>query len=209
MYQMTITYDGPDTSAGATAKAIKAGIDKALENHRKEFLPEHFVAQARQRYGAAYHTAARRKRAMAFRELLSRMSPQQQQEFFKARAAHGRSGWYYHEQVWLFQQGITHTAPRRRTGTGTSGAGQSADPQGKLPLVDTGRMREITLRTGPATFVGPVSGRRMTIKNLPWYLRISPQGAIQKEKALQAVVQPEVTKFARVVDKELQTFLSS
>jgi len=134
---------------------------------------------------------------------------QQQQEFFKARAAHGRSGWYYHEQVWLFQQGITHTAPRRRTGTGTSGAGQSADPQGKLPLVDTGRMREITLRTGPATFVGPVSGRRMTIKNLPWYLRISPQGAIQKEKALQAVVQPEVTKFARVVDKELQTFLSS
>lgn len=82
------------------------------------------------------------------------------------------------------------------------------DPQNRLPLVETGRLKR-TVLTGRAILTGPVLTRRMVLQSLPPYTTRRTPGTLDKVRAIQAVHPSEEKAFATTVDTAVQKHLST
>jgi len=180
-----ITIDTPDLSERGMTGAFREALDAGLRHHRTAYLPLHFRREAPQRYPVEYaaHVAAVARRA---KRAKMRRSAADWKEYYQQRQELRRERW------------------RQRDLQG--GGRRSLDPDGTVPLVQTGRLR-LTILSGSVSMVGAVRVRSMKFNAVPRYLFPYGPNQMNKVAALQALRQDEEEQFAAVVDRELDRYL--
>lgn len=172
------------------AQAIKDGIDDALSYHRRENLPKHFTREARGLYPDAYRkpTQAHQPK-VPLKDIIASMTPAQKAQWDLLRA-HAADGAYRLARA--IKAGVINPQP-----------GVFARGSGKLPLVETGHLRDMILH-GVARFSGSVATRRLSIEG-PFYLNFQPKHSLNKVAALSAITAGEADDVARFMGVAIQT----
>ena len=207
---LTTSYDGSEHTGRAYKRFLKKSQDTGLMNHRVRFLPLHFNRGATGRYGGPYIVTKKRRGGGGLGKKFATMTGEEKENFWGSRTAKLRAKRYFEgltprqRREW---QGMRRSEQRRILDkvikTPLKRGRRGNDAGGKIPLVDTGRLKSASA-VGPVSFHLPVARRRMTIQSQPWYLTVNQPGKIKKVAALQAVTPSENEAFIRVVDTTLE-----
>lgn len=224
MIGVVYEYKGPRVGRGRMSRVMKAALDAALTEHRREFFPRHFQASAPGRYGAPYRTEKGRRASAAFTARLGRMSPEQLVGFWQERRQHSRVRFFTKNMTPAQRDEYNRMNPLARqrlldkVGQSTLGDIRSrynvraaepvADPTGRLPLVHTGLMRA-RANSAPVTFHNPAHRRVMRIHGMPHYLTYDRPGGIRKVAAMQATTSGERSVFAKRADAVIDRYFKS
>lgn len=178
-YILTIT--GPDLSRRGMKTAFRRASAHAMAAHRRRFLPLHFRQTAISRYPTEYKEARNRK-YLGFKEWLKSLTPAEL-------------------KAWRESQKRKTPSERRR--------GSAQDPQGVIPLVESGRLERVVTVSGAASV--NVSGdlATMRITGLPFYTDIRKSGEIDKQAAMQATTPEESAAYGQVLGRSIQQYFDS
>jgi hypothetical protein len=177
MVHLQVTIRNPLLGKRGMAGAFKAALDHAWLDWRQHSLPHHFKPSAVSRYGGEYRKHKPRSLGQTqFADRLRRMSPSERAKFYEERR----------------KKTIKRTTPGLR----------NLDPQNKIPLVRTGRLRLLATR-GSVRHSGPAKNRAMTLTGLPNYISRNPPQQINKRTAIKTMNAADDRRFNRELDAQL------
>ena len=171
-----VTIKLPNLAIRGAKAAFRRAMLWTFERHRKRSLAAHFMADAPDKYGGAYKTRTNQVLG-TFRARWLAMTPDQRRKFFERQRE------------------------ERRKGSALKSLGSS---DSSLPMVETGRLRQVITRTGPLKVVVGRNGTYARISGAPYYLTMQPAGGIRKHEALLLVTPGENAAFTRDFDTALQ-----
>jgi hypothetical protein len=180
MVTLTATIRNPNLGKRGTASAFKAAIDYAWLDWRRRSLPKHFKPEAVALYGGEYRKHKPRTMGQTkFADNLRAMTPSERANFYADR-----------------RKMQARNAHRRKPGI------RNIDPENRIPLVQTGRLRLLATR-GAVRHGGPAKSRSMTLLGLPGYVDRNPINQINKRRAIKTMNAADNRLWNEALDKQL------